>query len=142
MPTENGKLILLCGIPGSGKSTFSKMYEPLKHHLVLSGNHEVFKLLYKRMYYAICNGITVVFDATNVTLKDRKKAIKACPKGVEKWCIYFVPNVEKAKENNKKRERIIPENVIERMARRFVVPTHDEGFDRIWRMDGSQVTEE
>ena len=104
MPTENGKLILLCGIPGSGKSTFSKMYEPLKHHLVLSsddirkelwgdeseqsGNHEVFKLLYKRMYYAICNGITVVFDATNVTLKDRKKAIKACPKGVEKWCIF------------------------------------------------------
>lgn len=158
MPTENGKLILLCGIPGSGKSTFSKMYEPLKHHLVLSsddirkelwgdeseqsGNHEVFKLLYKRMYYAICNGITVVFDATNVTLKDRKKAIKACPKGVEKWCIYIVPNVEKAKENNKKRERIIPENVIERMARQFVVPTHDEGFDRIWRMDGSQVTEE
>mgnify|MGYP002305871385 FL=1 len=53
-----------------------------------------------------------------------------------------MPNVEKAKENNKKRERIIPENVIERMARRFVVPTHDEGFDRIWRMDGSQVTEE
>lgn len=158
MPTEKGKLILLCGIPGIGKSTFSKMYEPLKHHLVLSsddirkelwgdeseqsGNHEVFKLLYKRMYYAICNGITVVFDATNVTLKDRKKAIKACPKGVEKWCIYFVPNVEKAKENNKKRERIVPENVIERMAGQFVVPTHDEGFDRIWRMDGSQVTEE
>ena len=38
MPTEKGKLILLCGIPGIGKSTFSKMYEPLKHHLVISSD--------------------------------------------------------------------------------------------------------
>lgn len=158
MPTEKGKLVLLCGIPGSGKSTFAKIYEPLKHHVVLSsddirkelwgdeseqsGNHEVFKLLYKRMYYAICNGITVVFDATNISVKLRKKAIKSCPKDTERWAVYFVPNVEKAKENNSKRERVVPEYVIERMARKFVAPTHDEGFDRIWRIDGSQVTEE
>ena len=102
----------------------------------------MFKLLYKRMYYAICNGITVVFDATNISVKLRKKAIKSCPKDTEKWAVYFVPNVEKAKENNSKRERVVPEYVIERMARKFVAPTHDEGFDRIWRIDGSQVTEE
>lgn len=158
MPTEKGKLVLLCGIPGSGKSTFAKMYEPLKHHIILSSdsireelcgdssiqnrNHDVFKLLYKRMYYAICNGITVVFDATNISVKLRKKAIKSCPKDTEKWAVYFVPNVEKAKENNSKRERVVPEYVIERMAGKFVAPTHDEGFDRIWRIDGSQVTEE
>ena len=34
MPTEKGKLVLLCGIPGSGKSTFAKMYEPLKHPFI------------------------------------------------------------------------------------------------------------
>ena len=58
----------------------------------------MFKLLYKRMYYAICNGITVVFDATNISVKLRKKAIKSCPKDTEKWAVYFVPNVEKAKK--------------------------------------------
>ena len=109
MPTEKGKLILLCGIPGSGKSTFAKMYEPLKHHIILSSdsireelcgdssiqnrNHDVFKLLYKRMYYAICNGITVVFDATNISLNLINKAIKSCTKVKENLAVYFVTNL-------------------------------------------------
>ena len=99
------KLIILCGIPGSGKTAYGQKWVEENSGLHLSsdairkelygdestqGNpHEVFSLMQKRAIEALNNGSNVVYDATNITRKDRSGIIAACPKFVKLNVILF-----------------------------------------------------
>ena len=83
------KLVLMVGVPGSGKSTYAKKYfskykvlssDEIRKELFddencQSNNAYVFSTLYKRARANLQAGFNVVIDATNVTTKDRKKAL-------------------------------------------------------------------
>jgi predicted kinase len=77
-------LILLVGIPGSGKTTYAEKYikeNPCTVHLssdkiraelwgnedTQGDNNEVFSLMQSRAIETLNNGQSVVYDATNIT---------------------------------------------------------------------------
>lgn len=142
------KLIILCGIPGSCKSTYAKEYIE-KHtntiHLSsdsiraelwgdesIQGNPaEVFALMQKRAICALNNGKNVVYDATNMTRKDRASIIAVCPKFAKIECHIIWAPIEVCIERDAMRDRIVGKEVIDRMLKRFQAPYYDEGFDEI-----------
>lgn len=141
------KLIILCGIPGSGKTTYAQEYIKKYGGLHLSsdlirkelygdestqGNpSEVFALMQNRAIEALNNGMTVLYDATNITRKDRSNIISACPKFVKIEAHVIWSTIETCIERDAARNRTVGTAVIDKMLKRFQPPFYDEGFDEI-----------
>ena len=141
-------LILLCGIPGSGKTTWAKNYiskNPDFVHLSsdairaelygdenIQGNPvEVFTLMHKKAVESLNAGYNVVYDATSMTRKDRASIISMCPKFTHIQCNIIWAPIETCIERDTTRERTVGKEVIDRMLKRFQMPYYDEGIDEI-----------
>lgn len=142
-------LILLCGIPGSGKTTYAKKYiEEHNNTIHLSSDlirkelygdesiqgdpGEVFTLMQKRAIEALNNGLSVVYDSTAVTRKDRSGIIAACPKFAKIEChIIWAPISYCIYRDEFMRKRTVGKAVIDKMLKRFQAPFFDEGLDEI-----------
>ena len=145
------KLILLCGIPGSGKTTYAnkllndKFYKDNTVHLssdairkelygdeAIQGNpNEVFSLMQQRAVDALNNGMDVIYDSTAVTRKDRSGIIAACPKFARIECNIVWAPIDTCIERDMNRERTVGRAVIDKMLKRWQAPFYDEGFDSI-----------
>ena len=141
------KLIILCGIPGSGKTAYGQKWVAENSGLHLSsdairkelygdestqGNpHEVFSLMQKRAVEALNNGFDVIYDATSVTRKDRSGIIAACPKFVQIECHIIWAPIETCIERDAARERTVGQAVIDKMLKRFQPVFYDEGMHDI-----------
>ena len=149
------KLVLLVGIPGSGKTTYSEKYikeHPGAVHLssdkiraelcgneaTQGDNNEVFSLMQSRAIEALNNGQSVVYDATNITRKDRSYIITLCPKFAKIECHIIWAPIETCIERDVARDRTVGKEVVDRMLKRFQAPYSDEGIDeiKIIRPDG------
>ena len=141
-------LILLVGIPGSGKTTYAETYikkHPNTLHLssdkiraelwgneaTQGDNNEVFSLMQSRAIEALNNGQSVVYDATNVTRKDRAYIIALCPKFAKIECHIIWAPIETCIERDAARERTVGKEVIDKMLKRFQPVYYDEGIDNI-----------
>ena len=141
-------LILLVGIPGSGKTTYAEKYieeHPGVAHLssdkireelwgneaTQGDNNEVFSLMQSRAIEALNNGQSVVYDATNITRKDRSYIISLCPKFVKIECHIVWAPIEVCIERDAARERTVGKEVIDRMLKRFQAPYYDENIHEI-----------
>lgn len=142
------KFIMLIGIPGSGKTTYAKNYiEKNINTIHLSSdlirkelwgdeatqgdNNEVFTLMQNRAIEALNNGQNVIYDATNVTRKDRSGIISLCPKFVKIEAHIVWAPIETCIERDADRERTVGKAVIDKMLKRFQPPFYDEGFAEI-----------
>ena len=147
------KLIILIGIPGSGKSTFAKNYsENNKNFVVLSsdamraefGKGEedlsvtglVFKILKQRVEHFMQNKTPLIVDATNIDVKSRKDYIQSASKfGYEIIAYDFQCTKEQALKRNidrgAKGGRNVPEFVLDKMLLKYVAPSAAEGFTEI-----------
>lgn len=142
------KLILLVGIPGSGKTTYAKKYieetfntihlssDAIRKELYgdesIQGNPtDVFSLMQKRAVEALNNGNNVLYDATNITRKDRASIISICPRFAKIECHIIWAPIEVCIERDANRERTVGKEVIDRMLKRFQAPYYDEGIDEI-----------
>jgi predicted kinase len=138
---NSGKLIILCGVPGSGKSTWVKNNQ--KHCSVVSsdsirlelfeslveanrGNNQeknalVFKIFYKRITDLLKAGETVIADATNLRARDRKKLAALAESESSATKLVVFKNTELARINNLNRpeDQIVPDLVMEKMINRF-----------------------
>lgn len=141
-------LILLVGIPGSGKTTYAEKYikeNPGTVHLssdkiraelwgneaTQGDNNEVFSLMQSRAIEALNNGQSAVYDATNITRKDRSYIISLCPKFVKIECHIVWAPIETCIERDAARERTVGKEVIDRMLKRFQAPYYDENIHEI-----------
>lgn len=140
-------LIIVAGISGSGKSTFTKLLEeqgwavicPDRIRAYLYGDeniqgdgNQVFQFAFNNMAEFGKQGYDVVFDATNTTRKARKQVIeKARPHFDFILCYYFYPSLVKSMNNQEKRERQVPREVLVRQINQWETPTIDEGFDYV-----------
>ncbi len=149
------KVIMGMGIPGSGKTTVLKKFAsdygysyicPDDIRLELLGdakdqskNKEVWDEAYSRLGKYLKEGSTVVFDATFADARARENCIRiAREHGANKiHGIKIDISMESAKDRNSKRERIVPEYVLERMHKNLDSnpPKIDEGFDSIFTID-------
>ena len=155
---DKPEFLMLVGFPGSGKSTYIKKYfnQNLRVHSSddireeLSGdvnrqdiNSEVFKVLHSRVKEDLKNGISCVYDATNISWKRRKAFLEEL-KSIDCWkiCHIIATPFEVCLEQNKNRDRIVPYNVIERMYKNFDIPWYNEGWDdiEVWYGDKNYKT--
>lgn len=142
------RLILLVGIPGSGKTTYAKEYiKTIPNTIHLSSDtirkelygdesiqgdpSEVFSLMQKRAVEALDDGKNVLYDATNVTRKDRASIIGICPKFAKIEAYIIWASIGQCIERDAIRERTVGKAVIDKMLKRFQMPFFDEGIDEI-----------
>lgn len=140
-------LYVMVGLPGSGKSTIAKGMHGIKivssdsireelygDESIQGDGKVVFSILNKRVLTELEKDNNVVIDATCTRRKDRVALCKRF-RGVASSivAIYVATPLEQCKERNAKRDRVVPEEVIDRMyeALRDKQPILNEGFDSI-----------
>lgn len=140
--------IIVIGVSGSGKTTYANKYvetNPNTVHLssdsirkelwgdesIQGDNNEVFSIMQSRALEALNNGQNVVYDATNLTRKDRASIIAACPRFTKVEAHIVWSSIETCIERDAARERTVGKEVIDRMLKRFQAPYYDEGIDEI-----------
>lgn len=139
------RLYMMIGLPGSGKSyQASKMddvavvsSDSIREELFgdvndQEHNNEVFNEVNKRIYNYLKDGVDTVYDATNLSRKRRRNFLKTLPKEcTTKIAMLMATEYDICLENNNKRDRHVPEDVIERMYKHITIPNEEEGFDKI-----------
>lgn len=143
------RLIVLCGVPGSGKSTYARnkvnnsdgtivwlssdaFREKLYGDAACQDNPgKVFELMQKEAVEALEQGFDVIYDATSITRKSRAGILNAVPKHVQKCCVIIWAPIDICIERDKARDRTVGKEVIDKMLKRFEAPFYDEGFDAI-----------
>ena len=149
------ELVMLCGIPCSGKSTYvNKLltYEYWENSIILSTDNyieeqakrlgmtynEVFqdcideatRQLEMSFVRAKEEGKRIIWDQTNLSIKTRKKKLIKVPSIYKRTVVWFRVDLEEALKRNGTREgKLIPESILKRMYHQFEVPTLEEGFD-------------
>ena len=149
------ELVMLCGIPCSGKSTYvNKLltYEYWENAVVLSTDNyieeqakrlgmtynEVFqdcideatRQLEMSFVRAKEEGKRIIWDQTNLSIKTRKKKLIKVPSIYKRTAVWFQVDLEEALKRNGTREgKFIPESILKRMYHQFEIPTLEEGFD-------------
>jgi len=146
---KTNKMILLCGLPASGKSTYTKKLQEKGYKIhssdaireelygdasIVEDHAKVFDILHSRLIKDLVDGLDVVFDATNISYKKRMgflQKVKKVKLNVECIAVYFATPYEDCLKNNNKRERLVPEHVIKNMYLNLYIPQLYEGFDKV-----------
>ena len=152
------KVYLMCGCPGSGKSTFIHKWRQLTDAVIsrdairfsiVDENEDYFAkedLVFKTFINEINKALVdeekterVFIDATHLTPKARAKVLRLLNKEniSEINAIYFdVPiDIALARNNQRTGRALVPETAIFNMAKTYTPPTVKEGFNHIYRID-------
>lgn len=142
---------MMVGLPGSGKSYYAKeLSDKESNTFILSSdsirlelfgdeneqgkNEIVFNELHKRVHKLLSDGLNVIYDATNLNSKRRRKFLKTLTdKGIacKKRCIIMATPYTECLKQNESRTRNVPKEVIRNMREKFQTPYYFEGWDEI-----------
>jgi putative nucleotidyltransferase with HDIG domain len=145
---EQARFLMTVGIAGSGKSTFLQelvegrddvihissdaIREELYGDENIQQDHvKVFNLMEDKTILALKNGKHVVYDATNLSRKKRRHLLRQLPKNIHKTAVYIATDYDVIKKQNASRDRVVPEDVIQRMYKNLQIPIYSEGWDNI-----------
>ena len=139
-----GTVILAIGLPGSGKSSwFRRNNTPLSSDLLRQllfddAQEQRFQDLIFSNLRSMLKARLIArrplnyVDATNLTPHERSTWIKlAKDYGYEVQAVFFDVPLEVCLERNRRRDRIVDEDVMRRMAAKLKVPTFEEGFSKV-----------
>lgn len=147
------KIIMMCGIPGSGKSTFCHKHltdytyisrDQIRFSLLndtddyFAKEKEVMKKFLEKINMCIQWGNDFIIDATHLTKSSRRKILSQLilpplyPIN-EVYCIYMKTDLKLALERNSKRtgRKLVPNDVIKKMYEDLEEPELNEGFEKI-----------
>ncbi len=144
---------ILCGVPGSGKSTWAS--QKLNNDTVYCSSDEYIEKYAKEknktysevfaeyiqisvskmiddVHYADEHHMNIIWDQTNTSTKARAKKLKMIPTYRKVAVVFPTPEKDELKRRLESRPgKHIPDNVIKQMIEGFSMPTQEEGFDEI-----------
>jgi predicted kinase len=140
-----GVVVLAIGLPGSGKTTWFKRrgVTPLSSDTLRSILFDsITEQRYQSLVFSTLRSLLRArliakmpwnyVDATNLSPRERRQWIHMAKDfGFEVHAVFFDVPVEVCMERNRKRERVVPEDVMQRMAAKLKPPTFAEGFAKI-----------
>jgi predicted kinase len=143
--SPKGVVVLAIGLPGSGKSSWFKRNNivPLSSDLVRSLLFDdvreqrfqdlVFSNLRSMLKARLIAKRPMNYvDATNLTPQERQHWIKLSKDyQYEVHAVFFDVPLEVCIERHARRDRVVPEDVMRRMAAKLKPPTFEEGFAKI-----------
>lgn len=142
---SKGTVVLAIGLPGSGKSSWFKRHNihplssDLLRELLFDDAQEqrfqdlVFSNLRSMLKARLIARRPMNYvDATNLTPHDRHSWIKlAKDYGYDVQGLFFDVPLEVCMERHQRRGRVVPEDIMRKMAGKLKAPTFEEGFSKI-----------
>jgi predicted kinase len=140
-----GVLVLAIGLPGSGKTSWFRrrgvtpLSSDMMRHLLFDDATEqshqnlVFSTLRTMLRARLMVGMpTNYVDATNLSPNERRQWIEMAESfGYEVQAVFFDVPLELCMERNRKRNRTVSDEAMERLAAKLVPPKFEEGFSKI-----------
>lgn len=152
--------VMLVGLPGSGKSTFTKDFIRLidEDILVASTDDLVeieakkLNITYSEMFnqldhkklkqqvqanviQAFSENKSIIYDQTNMSSKTRKSKLSNVPKHYKKICLNFLIDdkilQQRLYDRSKQTGKNISDFIIDSMKSSYQIPSKEEGFDLV-----------
>ncbi|MFP4416046.1 MAG: AAA family ATPase [Chitinivibrionales bacterium] len=136
------QIVIFTGIPGCGKSHFYHAFFFRTHMRINLDMLRTRSREWQFVQTCIQTKTKCVIDNTNVTTEHRRKYIdiaKAAGYRVEGY--YFDVALEIAIQRNRLRPpaQVVPARGIQAMAKKLQIPTPEEGFDTLYRVQMPQA---
>ena len=157
LKSPKGYVVLAIGLPGSGKTTWYKRrgVTPLSSDLLRTLLFDdITEQRYQGLVFSTLRSLLRArliakmpwnyVDATNLSPHERRQWIKMAKSfGYEVQAVFFDVPLAVCMERNRKRERAVTDEVMQKMAERLKPPTFKEGFEKITvvRVKGQPGTE-
>ena len=143
--SPRGYVVLTIGLPGSGKTTWYKRrgVTPLSSDLLRNILFDdITEQRYQGLVFSTLRSLLRArliakmpwnyVDATNLSPHERRQWIKMAKSfGYEVQAVFFDVPLAVCLERNSKRERVVTDEVMQKMAERLRPPTFKEGFEKI-----------
>jgi predicted kinase len=140
-----GYVVLAIGLPGSGKTTWFKRrgVMPLSSDMLRSILFDdITEQRYQGLVFSTLRSLLRArliakmpwnyVDATNLSPHERRQWIKMAQSfGYDVQAVFFDVPFEICLERNRKRDRVVTEEVMRKMAERLRPPSFKEGFNKI-----------
>jgi predicted kinase len=140
-------LIVMVGLPGSGKSFIAKQLAEVNDDIAIvssdaireefygdandqSHNDKVFRIVNKRLKEGLIAEKKVILDATNISKKRRKALLRDLKYPKSMAIVMAVPEYI-CKKRDEERDRHVGPDVINKMIKNWCPPHYSEGFDFI-----------
>jgi predicted kinase len=144
--------VMLSGLPGAGKSTLRAQFESVGIHLStddLIENAAAWRgLTYNDVFFAeikpataavnaafrqaLKDGVSIVWDQTNLTEKKRRGVLSQLPK--EYYSVSILVQTDETTRQTRllnRRGNDVPAHIDKSMRESMVLPTESEGFDMV-----------
>lgn len=130
------EMIIMMGLPGSGKTTFAKQHFDDRYVIVSGDELKTIDKMIKNTKKYLQENYSVIIDATNPSKKKRAEFIDIAKTiGIPIKCIHITTSLEEAVHRNNERAKNgksgVPKIVYNIYKKNFEEPSEDEGCEVI-----------